>query len=100
MLFRSSFIQSMPFDTVAVSILEAIIAMAHSMDLVVVAEGVETEAQKSLLAKKDCDLMQGFLFSRAVPPQECDLLLEEHYAPVVPGKQAGNKKRAVSDQTF
>ncbi|HPR64114.1 MAG TPA: EAL domain-containing protein [Thermoanaerobaculia bacterium] len=95
-----SFIQSMPFDTVAVSILEAIIAMAHSMDLVVVAEGVETEAQKSLLAKKDCDLMQGFLFSRAVPPQECDLLLEEHYAPVVPGKQAGNKKRAVSDQTF
>jgi diguanylate cyclase (GGDEF)-like protein/PAS domain S-box-containing protein len=45
----------------------AIISLAHSMHLKVVAEGVETEDQLSLLRMLGCDEMQGFLFSRPVP---------------------------------
>ncbi len=48
----------------------AIIAMAHSLGLAVVAEGVETTAQEAFLAERGCDEYQGFLFSRAVPPEE------------------------------
>ncbi|WP_019142936.1 bifunctional diguanylate cyclase/phosphodiesterase [Noviherbaspirillum massiliense] len=46
------------------SIAEAIIAMAHSMNLTVIAEAVETEQQLASLRKMKCDQMQGFLFSR------------------------------------
>jgi diguanylate cyclase (GGDEF)-like protein/PAS domain S-box-containing protein len=48
-------------------IITAIIAMAHSMGLVVVAEGVESTAQKSFLAGLGCDEVQGYLISKAVP---------------------------------
>ncbi len=44
----------------------AIILMAHQLDLVVVAEGVEVEEQKEYLKQSDCDIMQGYLFSRPV----------------------------------
>ncbi|HZQ87444.1 MAG TPA: EAL domain-containing protein, partial [Acidimicrobiales bacterium] len=52
------------------SIVAAIIAMAHSLGLKVVAEGVETEAQLAYLAEKRCDEVQGFLFSKPVPAEE------------------------------
>src|SRR5581483_10188338 len=52
------------------SIVAAIIAMAHSLGLKVVAEGVETEAQLAYLAEKSCDEVQGFLFSKPVPAEE------------------------------
>jgi EAL domain-containing protein (putative c-di-GMP-specific phosphodiesterase class I) len=44
-----------------------IISLAHSLKLKVVAEGVETEEQLSILRAMKCDEMQGYLFSRAVP---------------------------------
>ena len=37
-----------------------------------IAEGVESETQLSVLADFDCDSVQGFLFSRPVPPEECE----------------------------
>jgi EAL domain-containing protein (putative c-di-GMP-specific phosphodiesterase class I) len=40
-----------------------------------VAEGVETEEQRAFLAAQGCDRAQGFLWSRAVPPNECERLL-------------------------
>lgn len=49
-------------DDASISI--AIVRLAHNMRLQVVAEGVETEAQERFLARLDCDLMQGFLYSR------------------------------------
>lgn len=54
-----------------------IIAMAASLRLKVVAEGVETEAQAVYLRDKGCDLLQGYLFSRPLPAAELELLLRD-----------------------
>jgi diguanylate cyclase (GGDEF)-like protein/PAS domain S-box-containing protein len=54
---------------------EAIIVMAHKLGLQVVAEGVETEAQRDLLLAAGCDYAQGYLFSRPLPPEELEKLL-------------------------
>lgn len=51
-----------------VAIIEAVLALAHGLDLRVVAEGVETEAQSLFLAARGCDEGQGYLYSPAVPP--------------------------------
>ena len=57
------------------AIARAIISLAHALELKVVAEGVETEAQFQTLAAEQCDCVQGFLFSPAVPaPQAADML--------------------------
>jgi EAL domain-containing protein (putative c-di-GMP-specific phosphodiesterase class I) len=52
------------------AIVRAIIAMAKSLHLKTVAEGVETEAQFAMLKAEGCELIQGFLFSRPVPADE------------------------------
>ncbi|MGH9011644.1 MAG: putative bifunctional diguanylate cyclase/phosphodiesterase, partial [Acidimicrobiia bacterium] len=56
-------------------IVAAMIAMAHALKLEVVAEGVETEAQQSFLARNGCDMAQGFLFGRPVAPAEIEAML-------------------------
>jgi EAL domain-containing protein (putative c-di-GMP-specific phosphodiesterase class I) len=53
----------------------AIIRMAHTLKLEVIAEGVETEAQLQWLRKHDCDQVQGYLFSRPVPAADIDSML-------------------------
>ena len=70
-----SFVTGLPEDRDDVSIARAVIGMAHSLDLRVVAEGVETEAQRAFLANNGCDLMQGYLFSRPLPADQCAELL-------------------------
>jgi diguanylate cyclase (GGDEF)-like protein/PAS domain S-box-containing protein len=57
------------------AIAAAIIAMAHSLGLKVVAEGVETEAQLGVLRTLRCDEMQGYLFSRPLPAAQFEALL-------------------------
>jgi EAL domain-containing protein (putative c-di-GMP-specific phosphodiesterase class I) len=57
------------------SIVEAVIALAHGLDIGVVAEGIETEAQLTLLRDLGCDLGQGYLFSRPVTPGRTEGLL-------------------------
>ena len=52
------------------AIVRAIVNMAHALGLKVVAEGVETEKQLSVLAKLGCDELQGFLFSQALPAHD------------------------------
>ena len=59
------------------AITSAIIAMAHVLNLNVIAEGVETEEQMNFLLAQQCDNIQGFLISRALPPEELVHLLAE-----------------------
>ena len=58
------------------SIVDAIISMAHSLGLEVVAEGVETHEQWSYLRELKCDIVQGFFFSKPVPAHEVGALLK------------------------
>ena len=60
------------------AIVKAIISMAHSLGLHVIAEGVETEAQCDFLRINLCDEIQGFLFSKGLPKNEIELLLREN----------------------
>jgi diguanylate cyclase (GGDEF)-like protein/PAS domain S-box-containing protein len=55
----------------------AVISLAHSLSLKVVAEGVETEEQLNLLALHACDEIQGYYFSRPVPAAELEAMLRE-----------------------
>jgi len=64
-----SFIMDVVEDPDDAAIVRAIIAMAHSLKLTVVAEGVETQDQMRFLLTEGCDLVQGFLFS---PPRPAD----------------------------
>ncbi|MDG4813283.1 GGDEF and EAL domain-containing protein [Hydrogenovibrio sp. 3SP14C1] len=59
-----SFIQNMTDNDQEKALVAEIIQMAHIMDLTVVAEGVETEAQRALLAEIGCDVLQGYLLAR------------------------------------
>ena len=64
-----------PHDT---AIVRAIITLGHALDLLVVAEGVETQEQLQYLSSLDCDVLQGFLFSKALSPRAFEELLVEH----------------------
>lgn len=65
-----SFVEDIPHDPHGSEIATAIIAMAHKLHLQVVAEGVETEAQRDFLVAQGCELLQGFLFSKPLHIQE------------------------------
>jgi diguanylate cyclase (GGDEF)-like protein len=72
-----SFIRHLPGDVDDAAITRAIIALAHTMRLTVVAEGVETDAQLDFLRKNLCDEVQGFLLGRPVPAADFERLLGE-----------------------
>lgn len=72
-----SFIHDIPGDDNDTAIVRTIIALAGSLGLTVVAEGVETDAQLAYLRANHCDQAQGYLFSRPLPPGECLKLMRE-----------------------
>jgi EAL domain-containing protein (putative c-di-GMP-specific phosphodiesterase class I) len=55
---------------------QAIISLGHALNLKVIAEGVETDAQVHFLKRHGCDQVQGFLYGEPVPPAEFARLLE------------------------
>ncbi len=65
-----SFIHKLVTHPGDLAITEAIIVMAHKLGLSVVGEGIETEAQRELLAAAGCNYGQGFLFSRPIPEDD------------------------------
>jgi EAL domain-containing protein (putative c-di-GMP-specific phosphodiesterase class I) len=62
-----TFVMDIPESSDDMEITAAVIAMAHRLRMSVVAEGVETQAQLDFLTEQQCDMAQGFLFSRALP---------------------------------
>jgi len=72
-----SFIADVPNDAGNVAITQAIIAMARTLHLTVIAEGVETAAQFNFLRSRGCDEVQGYYFSPPVPFDEATLLLQQ-----------------------
>ena len=70
-----SFVRDLPDDSEDKAIAQAIISMGKALGMTVVAEGVETAEQETFLRDHACDEMQGFLFSRPVPPQQLAELL-------------------------
>jgi len=68
-----SFVKDIEASRDARAVVDAVIKLAHALDLSVVAEGVETEGQRDILLSLDCDELQGYLFAR---PMAADQLLE------------------------
>src|SRR5262249_5229213 len=103
-----SYLKQFPLDTLKIdrsfvrevisqrddaAITTATTAMGNVLGLRVVAEGVETEEQRSLLRRQGCDEMQGYLFSRPVPPSEFAGLLTGDR---LTGREATRRRKAGS----
>jgi diguanylate cyclase (GGDEF)-like protein/PAS domain S-box-containing protein len=89
------YLQRYPFDTLKIDrsfvmsaldnqasgrLVETIITMAHGLRMEVIAEGVETPEQLAFLKERDCDLVQGYLFSKPLPPSELKGQLLQGYS--------------------
>ncbi|MES2296750.1 MAG: EAL domain-containing protein [Pseudomonadota bacterium] len=87
-----SFVHDVPGDGEAIA--TAIIAMAHSLGLTVVAEGVESGAQLEFLRAAGCDIVQGYYFARPMPVGELTALLRERAASQAsPATQKGDTQK-------
>jgi EAL domain-containing protein (putative c-di-GMP-specific phosphodiesterase class I) len=74
-----SFIKDSPEDEDDNAIIKAIISMAHSLKLEVVAEGVETDLQLNYLNQLQCDQLQGFYFAKPMPVPELEQFCREFH---------------------
>ena len=72
-----SFVRRAPSDPGSRAIIEAVIAMAHSLGMRVTAEGVETREQQEFLRRCGCDEGQGYFFGRPLPPEEIATVLRQ-----------------------
>jgi len=71
-----SFIKDIPKDEDDMAITKAIIALGKSLNLKLIAEGVETKEQKDFLVQNGCEQIQGYLYSRPIPAEEIEKLLK------------------------
>jgi diguanylate cyclase (GGDEF)-like protein len=89
-----SYLKRFPIDTLKIdqsfiadldspdgaAIVDAVLALAKTLNLRVIAEGIENERQLAYLVKKDCDLLQGFLFSRPIYPEDVPSMLRQNFS--------------------
>jgi len=85
-----TFVRDIELNSTDAAITSAIISMGNSLNLKVIAEGVETEGQFTMLKEKQCDEMQGYLFSRPVPVKAVEALLRNGVA-----KREGEKDSGI-----
>jgi len=71
-----SFVRDISTDPSDAAIVQTIIAMAGTLGLMVIAEGVETEAQREFLESRGCPAFQGHLFGAAVPVEQFEAMLD------------------------
>jgi diguanylate cyclase (GGDEF)-like protein/PAS domain S-box-containing protein len=93
-----SFVADLPEDREAVSITRAIIALGHSLQLEIIAEGVEKAGQVIFLRETGADILQGFHFSRAIPATDFRQLLAAGAYPL-PAAATDNKHARRGDCT-
>ncbi len=91
-----AFVRDIPGDEDDKTIAKAIISLGHELDLKVIAEGVETEQQLEFLRAHGCDEMQGYLFSRPVPPAELAALVRRRSGMVAAGSPSGVRPRRMA----
>ena len=72
-----TFVRDVDSDPRNAAIVNAMIQMAHSLDLKVVAEGVERQAQLDFLRRQECDVIQGYLYAKPMPPEEFERFIRE-----------------------
>jgi diguanylate cyclase (GGDEF)-like protein/PAS domain S-box-containing protein len=73
-----SFVRDIAVDSSDQAIIRTIIAMAHTLNLNVIAEGVETEEQQGLLMNNGCTHYQGYFFGRPVPIEQFEVILKQN----------------------
>lgn len=72
-----SFVKDLPYDDEDVAIAQAVIALARSLNLRVIAEGVETKEQKEFLLQNGCENIQGYFYAKPMPASEMEIVLME-----------------------
>lgn len=72
-----SFVDGLPHNDEDVSIARAIVVLAHSLKLSVIAEGVENVEQKEFLAQNGCDFIQGYYYSKPILSDEMEKILKD-----------------------
>ncbi len=79
-----SFVRNMLASPNDAAIAQTVVALGRTLGLQVIAEGVETDEQRSFLCEMGCEAFQGYLFSRPVPPAEFEAQLHGAWRPLVP----------------
>lgn len=91
-----SFVTSMLENEKSYKLVETIISIARTMEMNVVAEGIETEEQQAVLTRLGCDYLQGYLFSRPLPAEQVPWLLLQ----INPDKQIIPINKIQTDPAF
>ena len=90
-----AFIREVTSNPDDAAVVNAIIAMAHSLHLDVVAEGVETAAQLAYLGRQRCDQVQGYYFSAPLPADRCEQLMRRDARLTLPPATAAVPERTL-----
>ena len=78
-----AFVIDVPENPKSNALVRAAVGMAHGLGLTTVAEGVETAEQRDFLVSVGCDLMQGYLFGRPMPPEALADMVRSQAAPAI-----------------
>ena len=82
-----AFVAEMTTSSASLTLLQTLVQLGRDLGLQTLAEGIETEAQREMLVGLECDLGQGFLFSRPLDPDRLDELLQASHK----GRRAHSK---------
>ena len=74
-----AFVRDLPDDDEDAGITKAVIALANSLNLKVIAEGVETKEQRDFLVENSCENIQGYFYSKPVPANDLEIVLRDGF---------------------